>query len=200
MHCILIRIKYASIHNEMINLFWLNSGVSLLLMSTVAFIVIIFRISINPSSPPVESSGNDTSCCCFPSFRNRTTLFSMGLALICALIMVFWYMVCFALWIAGSYLVIITIKQMRMPSPNHQSGCDLSVVSVAGSATIFIWIVFFGFCCSQCCCKQSRKNQTDNANKKIAWMVLTSLFIILGYLGVAWMCVRSVTQSKKDDD
>ena len=57
-------------------------------------------------------------------------------------------MVCFALWIAGSYLVIITIKQMRMPSPNHQSGCDLSVVSVAGSATIFIWIVFFGFCCS----------------------------------------------------
>ena len=44
--------------------------------------------------------------------------------------------------------MIITIKQMRMPSPNHQSGCDLSVVSVAGSATIFIWIVFFGFCCS----------------------------------------------------
>ena len=60
--------------------------------------------------------------------------------------------------------------------------------------------MFFGFCCSQCCCKQSRKNQTDNANKKIAWMVLTSLFIILGYLGVAWMCVRSVTQSEKDDD
>ena len=132
----------------MMNSFLLNTGVSLLLMSTVAFIVIIFRISINPSSPPVESSSNDTSCCCFPSFRNRTTLFSMGLALICALIMVFWYMVCFALWIAGSYLVIITIKKMRMPSPNHQSGCDLSVVSVAGSATIFIWIVFFGFCCS----------------------------------------------------
>ena len=119
-------------------------------MSTVAFIVLIFKISINPTSS--DASGNSderTCCCCLPNFRNRTTLISMGLTLICALILVFWYMVCFALWIAGSYLVIVTIKQMRVPSPNHhQSGCNLSVVGVAGSSTIFIWIVFFAFCCN----------------------------------------------------
>ena len=115
-------------------------------MSTVALIVMIFKISINPT--PADTGSNGTTCCCFPNFRNRTTLFSMGWALICGLILVFWYMVCFALWIAGSYLVIVTIKEMRVPSPNHQSGCNLSVVGVAGAATIFIWIVFFTFCCS----------------------------------------------------
>ena len=118
-------------------------------MSTVAFIVLIFKISINPTPPDTSNNnGTTTCCCCLPSFRNRTTLFSMGWALICALILVFWYMVCFALWIAGSYLVIVTIKQMRVPSPNQQSGCNLSVVGVAGASTIFIWIVFFAFCCS----------------------------------------------------
>ena len=118
-------------------------------MSTVAFIVLIFKTSLHPTDPDAGIDGNrSTCCCCFPSFQNRTTLFSMGIAIICALILVFWYMVCFALWIAGSYLVIVTIQQMRIPSPNLQSGCNLSVVGVAGSSTIFIWILFFAFCCN----------------------------------------------------
>ena len=115
-------------------------------MSTVAFIVLIYKKSINPA----PTDGSCTSiCCCFPNLRSRGTIFHLGMAVICGLILVFWYMVCFALWIAGSYLVIVTIKQMRIVSRNHPTdGCNLSVVGVAGSSIILMWIIFFSFCCS----------------------------------------------------
>ena len=122
-------------------------GVSLLLMSTVAFIVLIYQWSTNPAPTDDRTSCTQT-CCCFPNFHRRTLL-SFGMALICGLILVFWYMVCFALWIAGSYLAIVTIKQMRVLSPNHSmDSCNLSVVGVASASIIFIWVVFFSFCCS----------------------------------------------------
>ena len=55
---------------------------------------------------------------------------------------------------------------------------------------IFSFFMFFGMCCNQCCCKPPKRKQNDKGKTKIAWMVLTSLFLILGYLGVAWLSVR----------
>ena len=55
---------------------------------------------------------------------------------------------------------------------------------------IFSLFMFFGMCCNQCCCKPPKRKQNDQGKTKIAWMVLTSLFLILGYLGVAWLSVR----------
>ena len=55
---------------------------------------------------------------------------------------------------------------------------------------IFSFFMFFGLCCNQCCCKPPKRKQNDKGHTKIAWMVLTFLLLILGYLGVAWMSVR----------
>ena len=71
--------------------------------------------------------------------------------------------------------------------------CDTEVLHWHKIQNLFIFLslfMFFGFCCSQCCCKYQKIKRRNNSALKIIWMFLISIFITVGYLGVAWMSVR----------
>ena len=71
--------------------------------------------------------------------------------------------------------------------------CDTEVLHWHKIQNLFMFLslfMFFGFCCSQCCCKYQKIKRRNNSALKIIWMFLISIFITVGYLGVAWMSVR----------
>ena len=126
-----------------LNLWMMTAGVSLLLTTTVVFIALVCGKS-------TKHGGNDDGFCCMPNLA-RKSIVTLGWAFCCGIFLVFWYMINFSLWIAGTYLSVITIQKMRQVEATkpggNSDGCSLSVVGVASSSVIVIWTVFFGVCC-----------------------------------------------------
>jgi len=132
-------------------LWMMTAGVSLLLNTTVVFIVLVARTS-NKVSQEDSGRNNDNNFYCLPNLARKSMLV-LGWAFCCGIFMVLWYMINFSLWIAGTYLAIITIQKMRQiqdPEAGQQDdddGCPLSCIGMASTSVILVWTVFFALCC-----------------------------------------------------
>ena len=135
-----------------LSLWMMTAGVSLMLTTTLAFIVLVCNKSTKAEEGDEVEEEVESNCCCVPNmYRARRSILTLGWAFCCGIILVFWYMICFSLWIAGSYLCVVTIQKMRQLDPimsrEHHPGCARSVIGVSSSSVIVVWTVFFCICC-----------------------------------------------------
>ena len=124
----------------------------MLLTTTVAFIAIIAKKSTKVVGHGEDNGDEEETQAsrpyCLPNLA-RKSLLVLGWAFCCGVFLVLWYMINFSLWIAGTYLSVITIQKLRQPEVwgISNEGCPISVVGLASSSAIIVWTVFFAVCC-----------------------------------------------------
>jgi hypothetical protein len=106
--------------------------------------------------------------------QQKATVLSVCWAFCCGVFLLLGYLIWFGMWIAGTYVSILTVRSIRIHQMNNGQdgtllGCDMATVCVAGVSVVLVWIVFIGLCSNAIwtLIHWRRRRPTENPQKKI---------------------------------
>ena len=100
--------------------------------------------------------------------QKKTFLGSVGWAFCCGLFLLFGYLIWFGVWIAGTYLSIVTLQSLRVHQLSENvdnqrtflKSCHMATLSAAGFSLLFIWLLSATLCVKGIISLVTARNQT----------------------------------------